>query len=250
MQHGIITINHFFCPRQSRIRPLTVPPGTHYVEIVTSGVVYHEDNGIRRKYGAGTMFWHVGGEETIHETEPDDPYRCFAFHFTGFDPARIVPRVIPGMPVEKVLEFGQECLKVFHSEMNNSEYFVNYVYYTLLYRAMMPSPPSVSYPKPLTKALKFIEKNADAVFPVDDIARRAEISKPHLFALFKQYLDCSPYQYMLKMRIDRAKQLLTNSNAPIKEIAALCGFTTLEVFYRQFHKSTGLSPAEYRKRFS
>ena len=247
--HGLIKVDHFFCPRQSLVRPLTVPRGNHYVEIVTSGVVYHEENGERREYGAGTMFWHVGGEQTIHETDPEDPYRCFAFHFTGFDPVRIVPRVIPGLSVEKILEFGHECLKAWHSELKNTEYFVNYVFYTLLYRAMTPRPPAVVCPKPLTQALRFIEKNADAVFPVDDIARRAGISKAHLFALFKQHLNCSPYQYILKLRIDRAKQLLSSSNAPIKEIAALCCFRSLEVFYRQFHKSTGLSPAEYRARF-
>ena len=249
--HSILRLIFFGCPHEAKIRPLIIPQDTHYIEVITSGIAYYcDDDGIRRKYTAGTMFWHVGNDETVHETDPDDPYRCYAFHLAGFPPARIAPHISLWLPVEQVREFGSDCMKAYHSNVSDQEHLADYIYYSLLYHATAPVSSMISYPKTLTKALRLIEENDLGDLAVDDIAHYAEISKPHLFALFKQHLHCSPYQYMLQQRIDRAKILLCSGNTPIKEIASLCSFNSLDVFFRQFRKITGMTPAEYRRKFS
>ena len=78
----------------------------------------------------------------------------------------------------------------------------------------------------------------------------AGISRPYLFKLFKEELRTSPHQYLLKLRLNMAKRLLAGENFSIKEIAAECGFESLEVFYRQFKASTQTTPADYRKQYS
>ena len=200
------------------------------------------------------MFWHIADEETLHETEADAPYRCYAFQLVGYGDSRPVPHISFLQSMEKIEEFCQECLKAFHSNEIGREYLADYVYYTFRYRAatssesavLCPQAPAVPYPKALSNALRFIEKNIQREPLIDDIARHAEISKPHLFALFRQYLHCSPHKYMLVMRINRARALLCSGNLPIKQIASLCHFNSLEVFFRQFRKCTGMTPAEYR----
>lgn len=248
--HSILRLIYYACPPKEKVRPLIIQPDTHYIEIITSGVVYYYDNNVRKKYTAGTMFWHTGNEETVHETDPNHPYRCYAFHFSGYPAARIAPHISHWLPIEQVMAFGSDCMKVFHSDILNQEYFADYVYYSLLYRATTPASLMISYPKILTKALSFIEKNDYGDLTVDDIAHYADISRPHLFALFRQHLHCSPYQYMLQQRIDQAKILLYSSNSPIKEISFLCKFNSLDVFFRQFRRITGMTPAEYRRKFS
>ncbi len=246
----LIKVDHFYCPRyRSAIHPLTIPAGNNYIEIVTAGVVYFTCNGIRKKYTPGAMFWHIGGEETIHETEPNDPYRCYAFHLVGYEPTRIAPRITSWLPLDNVKAFGQECLEAFHNSSTKQTYLADYVYATLLYRATAPQASAILYPRKLTDAQSFIDGNIQKEMTVDEIAAYVSISKPYLFALFREYLHCSPYQYILSQRINRAKALLCSEQLPIKMIASLCCFNNLEVFYRQFRKATGITPAEYRDKY-
>jgi len=247
---GLLKVDHFGCVKERLpVRPVTIPLGNNYIEIVTSGVVYFRDNGVRKKYTAGAMFWHVGGEKTIHETDPDNPYRCYAFHLTGYESVRQAPRITRWLPLVNVKAFGKECLEAFHSDCTNKVFLADYVYATLLYRATAPQASAISYPPILTAALSFVNDNLQREVTIEDVAKEVSISKPYLFALFKEHLHCSPYQYMLNQRINHAKAMLCSENAPIKGIAALCCFNNLEVFYRQFKKCTGMTPLEYRNKY-
>lgn len=246
----LVKVDHFGCCKETLpVHPIIIPQGSNYIEIVTSGVVYFKDNGVRKKYTAGTMFWHVGGEQTIHETDPDAPYRCYAFHLVGYEPMRKVPRITSWLPLVNVKAFGMECLNAFHSNDTNKMCLSDYVYATLLYRATAPQASAIIYPHILREALDFIDKHIQKEVTIDEIASAVSISYPYLFVLFKKYLRCSPYQYILNRRINRAKAMLCSENVPIKEIASLCCFNNLEVFYRQFRKCTGLTPAEYRTKY-
>lgn len=71
---------------------------------------------------------------------------------------------------------------------------------------------------------------------------------PCLFARqFKASFNQPPYAYVIKRRLERAKQLLTKSALPIKEIAFSCGFSDQAHLTRLFCRSQGLPPGEYRK---
>jgi AraC family transcriptional regulator, transcriptional activator for feuABC-ybbA operon len=79
------------------------------------------------------------------------------------------------------------------------------------------------------------------------LAARAGWSPTYFSTLFKEQTGQSPIQYLNKLRIDRAKQLLRSTSMPITQIAADVGFTDSFYFARIFTKSTGFSPSEYRK---
>ena len=94
-----------------------------------------------------------------------------------------------------------------------------------------------------------MENYLDNNLHLEEISEVAGISQPYLFSIFKRYLSMSPHQYLLRLRISRAKQLLAAGECTIKEVASDCGFESLEVFYRQFTRNEGTTPAAYRKRF-
>ncbi len=246
----LLKVTYFECPAQPVIRPFLVPNDTVCIELVTDGVAYFDDENSRRKCSVGTIVWNVPGEETIHETEVQFPYRCYAFHFRGCHLERDIPRASLWTPADSAIVFGRECLASFHSNAVDRELLGNYIYASLLFHATKPQASTISYPIPLNRAMTYIDRHLDSEIRPDDIAAACRISKPYLFKLFQKHLLTSPHQYILNARMTKAKSLLCIGNTPIKEIAEQCCFNSLEVFYRQFHKNSGLSPAQYRLKYS
>jgi AraC-like DNA-binding protein len=86
--------------------------------------------------------------------------------------------------------------------------------------------------------------------PVDLATAAAEcgLSYSRFRHLFRSRYAESPYQYLLRLRLERAKQLLDTRTHSVKEIAHLSGFESVESFDRAFRRSEGLTPTAYRDR--
>ncbi|ABW27088.1 AraC transcriptional regulator domain protein [Acaryochloris marina MBIC11017] len=59
-------------------------------------------------------------------------------------------------------------------------------------------------------------------------------------------MGLSPFQYLLQQRVERAKQLLKQTDQPIVDIAFECGFSSHSHLSRQFRQVTGMTPKVYR----
>lgn len=82
-----------------------------------------------------------------------------------------------------------------------------------------------------------------------NVAKCAEfcyMSKPHFSRIFKRTTGMSPAQFILGIRIDRAKELLDFTDKTIADIAEATGFQEQNYFARTFKKVTGLTPTQYR----
>ncbi|MBQ7850977.1 MAG: AraC family transcriptional regulator [Clostridia bacterium] len=82
---------------------------------------------------------------------------------------------------------------------------------------------------------------------LDDLADRFFINKFYLTRLFKEQYGSSIVNYLLSLRISRAKELLRFTDLPMEEIGARCGIPDANYFSRAFRKVEGVSPSEYRK---
>jgi len=81
-----------------------------------------------------------------------------------------------------------------------------------------------------------------------EIAARLNISYSRFRKLFKSYFGISPGQYILQIKIANAKELLTNSEQQVQEIAWKTGFENSDYFVAAFKRVTGISPGTYRKK--
>ena len=100
----------------------------------------------------------------------------------------------------------------------------------------------------LTPALKFLKEN----FSHPDITNSAladmcTISEVYFRKLFKEYTEKSPRQYILNLRLKKAKHLLSLGDNKIWSIAEACGFESTAHFCRTFKEHFGISPKDYRK---
>lgn len=98
----------------------------------------------------------------------------------------------------------------------------------------------------LWQVLEYINEHLDQNIKLADLAALLSISQFHFSDLFKQSIGITPHQYLLQQRIERAKQLLIESDRSILEIALLCGFNSHSHLSKQFRQLTGMTPKAYR----
>lgn len=101
----------------------------------------------------------------------------------------------------------------------------------------------------LESAKLFIDKNYNTDISLSDIAEYVYISTSHFARAFKKQYDISPIQYLLGVRIEKAKTLLEETNLKVGDIAASVGFSAQQRFNDIFKKHLGLSPGEYRQKY-
>jgi AraC-like DNA-binding protein len=99
----------------------------------------------------------------------------------------------------------------------------------------------------LKTALRYIRDNAYSQISVEDIADKAHMSQYHFSRFFRQMTGCAPIEYVLRLRIDRAEKLLSETEIKIQEIAAAVGFRSAGHFIKTFKKHKQLTPAAFRK---
>ncbi len=98
----------------------------------------------------------------------------------------------------------------------------------------------------LLQVLDYINDHLNQDIKLADLADLLDMSQFHFSHLFKQSIGTSPYQYLLQQRIERAKQLLKQSDRSIMDIAFLCGFNSHSHLSKQFRQLTGTTPKAYR----
>jgi AraC family transcriptional regulator len=100
----------------------------------------------------------------------------------------------------------------------------------------------------LNEIIDYIEQNLDREITVQALAGRAQLSISVFAHLFKDVVGTSPYQFIIKQRLERAKKLLLDreANLPISTICQMCGFANTSVFTTRFRQKYGISPAKYR----
>lgn len=98
--------------------------------------------------------------------------------------------------------------------------------------------------------LSYINKNFDQKITLKQLADLSNLSVSRFTTKFKQIMNVSAVTYVNQVRLKRACQLLINTNESILNIATLCGFNNISNFNVQFKKFLGVSPHDYRNRYS
>ncbi|MCF2447708.1 AraC family transcriptional regulator [Dyadobacter sp. CY345] len=99
---------------------------------------------------------------------------------------------------------------------------------------------------PLAYIIHYIRTNIGEKIQVEDLSEKACMSRASFYRAFKREFNISPVEFILKEKIKKAKTLLTESRATISDVCYQLGFSDLNYFGRQFKKSEGISPSQYR----
>lgn len=99
----------------------------------------------------------------------------------------------------------------------------------------------------LRSALSFIKQNVGEPISVDDILRKVPISRRKLETDFLRHLNRSPKEEITRVRIERARMLLAQTDLPIPLVAERCGYNYPERFTVAFRRKVGVTPKAFRK---
>ena len=111
----------------------------------------------------------------------------------------------------------------------------------------MQAPADQAAAQRMQNMLAFIEAHYTEPLTLQQIAGSAFISRRECLRLFHQMTGTSPVQYVIGLRIRKAKALLCETQLPMTEIGSICGFQDQSYFTKMFRERAGLSPARFRK---
>lgn len=104
-----------------------------------------------------------------------------------------------------------------------------------------------------TKDISFIKHYLETYYhksiQLEDLASMTHLSRFYISHSFKKEIGMSPMEYLIDIRIKESKILLRTTNYSISQVADIVGFTTPTYFSKQFRKSTGISPTDYREQY-
>jgi AraC-like DNA-binding protein len=98
-----------------------------------------------------------------------------------------------------------------------------------------------------TRVIEYIHANTSGNISLADMAKIAEVTPHHFASLFTKEIGLSPHQYVLRVRIERAKIHLKDGGLSIAEVSRLIGFRTQEHFTKVFRRVVGVTPTKFRE---
>lgn len=100
----------------------------------------------------------------------------------------------------------------------------------------------------IQEAITYMEQNYQRELTVEELADICKLNRSYFSKLFKESMGCPPQEFLIRLRLSRAADLLRGTNQPIGAIAARCGYPNQLHFSRAFKKRYSVSPREWRSR--
>jgi AraC-like DNA-binding protein len=104
--------------------------------------------------------------------------------------------------------------------------------------------------KKINTAKQYIDDNFSTEMKIDDAAKAACLSPFHFLRLFKKIFDETPYQYITRLRIEKAFNLILRTEIPITEVCYEVGFSSLSSFSWLLKQKYGMSPETMRETYN
>ena len=99
------------------------------------------------------------------------------------------------------------------------------------------------------KAIEYMRQHFIENISLKQLSQHCFVSPFHFSRLFKAIAGLPPYKYLLGIRLQHARFLLTNSSKPVTEIAFESGFQSIEHFATGYKQQFKMSPTQQRKQF-
>ncbi len=101
-----------------------------------------------------------------------------------------------------------------------------------------------------TRVIAYMKSHLGEKLTIEEICENVHYNKSYIFRIFKRETGKTPMDYFVRLKVERAKQLLREGNLNIAQIAENLAFDTANYFSKTFKKIAGTTPASYKARHS
>ena len=186
---------------------------------------------------------------TPHEYHSTSKWETLYITFNGFGIDKFLKSESSVHFIPDSFDFAEHYRKLYSLRQNPDLYKESSI---ALYSFLLSLTEQLSNPKKksqnrvhmMTRAMHYLSENNN--INLSDIADEFNISKEHFCRIFKEYTGYRPFEYVNRIKIQKAKELLKNTSYSIGEISIYAGYESHSSFTHLFKKYTGMTPAEYR----
>lgn len=216
--------------------------------LMLEGILRFEEDGEEVELTAGEYYIQRAGRMQTGYRISESPQYLF-IHFSGFfseDPADGLP--IRGRCSTGTVRMAMEEYERHYRTHNSSFFSLNAVMFTIFADLEHGVSPDDSRSLIARDIKHYIAAEFATPLSLARIAARYGYSEDYTIRLFREHYGITPYQYMLKKRLNRAEQLLRESTKSVESISREVGYNDFSTFYRDFKKKYGVAPSELRNR--
>ena len=216
---------------------------THWLlHYIVSGFGIFEKDGVRHSVRPGDMFVIPPYEETYYEADREKPWRYIWIGFTTDEslPAQFSESVIHCPGVGDIFEDMLRCGKM----ENGRSAFLSAKIWELCSVLLDGSGNSADY---IEKALNYMRSEYVNGITIQQISDRLNINRSYLSEIFKAQMGVSPQQYLVKLRLEKAAELLSIYHETPSTAANSVGYSDIYHFSKIFKQHFGVSPRSYKQ---
>ena len=233
----------------------------HYVLSGQGCLDSTDQNGVSHTYKlrAGQGFLILPGQVNTYWADEDDPWKYTWLEFDGLRVAEYIDQAGLGMsqPLYRPLTQDQgQALgdTMVYIAQNSNESALHLIGHLCLFmdgliqssatrRELHGGQLRDFY---IQEAITFMEHNYSRELTVEELADVCKLNRSYFSKIFKESMGCPPQEFLIRLRLSKAADLMKGTGSAIGSIAAQCGYPNQLHFSRAFRKRYGLSPREWR----
>ena len=252
---SIVSSGHIFAPRNRRIdRPngrndhllFYVAKGSEYIQLDQERVM---------EEGSFVLF--RPGEKQIHAQKEREISEFYYIHFNApedFDLFGFQSSVLYSVaPSPHINDLFEQIIQELQSKRPAYEKMCVSLFFSILSllerKCAKETAPLGRYVDQISFVIQQMNREYSASCSLDDYAKMCCMGKFHFLRLFKEITGFSPIEYRNNIRIQHAKEMLTDSDDPIEEICRNVGYKSNVYFCDAFKRKVGVSPSQYRNTY-
>ncbi|WP_270447869.1 AraC family transcriptional regulator [Lactobacillus delbrueckii] len=210
---------------------------------------------------AGDLFILPKGVACFYQADFEDPWSYFWVGMSGMQIGKILQnsKLSDKFYLHQVQDSGfyKSLRQLFHAlhmrESLASNMLTESLLYQTFYQLLVDYPTGKRQQSGLADdyfivAMTFLEDNfEDPACSVSELCQQLGLSRSYVYNLFKNKTDLSPQQFLTKLRMEQAKELLSNSDLNVQAISHFVGYNDSFTFSKAFKRYQGLSPKSWRQ---
>jgi len=211
-------------------RSFALMPQTVLILPPDTPIKYHTPAG-----GLWEFYWvHIGGESAFKMLEYCIANKGYYFNF---------------FMVQEAADFVRSSIAIYKANETDQELQISEKLSVFLHKLLFPESKlklKTRQKEMVEEMVQYMQNHYGEKITLAGLGHVLFISPTHLIRIFKEERDETPYDFLIRYRISKAKELLHYTSLSVREISNLVGYPIVSNFIAQFKKAEGISPKKYK----